>query len=101
MTTKEKGKVTFEEVGAAIGRLVAEKNIKYGDSFAKSGSILRILYPDGIKPDQYDKILTVARVLDKLFRVATDKDAFGESPWRDIGGYAVLEVAASETSGKV
>lgn len=87
--------LTFEETGAKIGRLVAEKNNKYGDSFTKSGGILRILYPDGIKPDQYDELLTVTRVLDKLFRIATDKDAFGESPWMDIAGYSILKVAAS------
>jgi predicted hydrocarbon binding protein len=87
-------KSTFEEVGARIGRLVLEKNKKYGNSFSKSGGMLRILYPDGIKPDQYDELLTVTRILDKLFRIATDKDAFGESPWKDIAGYSILKLAA-------
>ena len=89
------GKAIFEETGAGIGRLVAEKNVKYGDSFYKSGDVLRLLYPDGIRPNQYDDMLAITRVLDKIFRIATDKDAFGESPWSDICGYAILKAAES------
>lgn len=84
---------TFEETGKVIGQLVDVKNAKYGDSFSKCGGILRILYPDGINLEQYDDVLTVCRILDKLFRVATDKDALGESPYTDIAGYCILEVA--------
>lgn len=80
----------FEELGQQIGKEVAYKNKAYGDSFAKSGEIIKILYPDGIKPDQYDDALAVIRIVDKLFRVATDRDAFGESPFRDIAGYGIL-----------
>jgi hypothetical protein len=44
----------YEEVGAAIGRLVDAKQKAYGRSFDRVGSILKILYPTGIKPEQYD-----------------------------------------------
>lgn len=80
----------YEHLGTKLGMLVAEKNEAYGDSFAKSGEILRVLYPSGVRPDQYGDLLAIARVLDKLFRVATKKDAFGETPWRDIAGYGLL-----------
>lgn len=80
----------FQEMGTEIGHLTQEKNAAYGDSFAKSGDILRILFPDGIQPEQYQDALAIVRVVDKLFRIATKKDAFGESPWRDIAGYGVL-----------
>lgn len=73
-----------------IANLVEEKQLAYGDSFGKSGKIMTILYPNGISVDQMDDALTVVRVLDKLFRIATKKTAFGESPWRDIMGYALL-----------
>lgn len=86
----------FEALGLEIGRLVAEKNAAYGDSFARSGEIMRILYPAGVKPEQMDDALGVVRVVDKLFRVATDRDAMGESPWRDIGGYGLLGAARAE-----
>ena len=42
------------------------------------------------KPDQYTDMLAVVRIFDKLFRIATRKDAFGESPFKDIAGYGLL-----------
>lgn len=82
----------YTEIGFAVGELVEQKQAAYGDSFGKSGQVMRILYPDGIPPEKLDDALTVVRVLDKLFRIATDRDALGESPWRDIAGYALLSV---------
>ena len=90
-----KGK--FEKIGHDIGLLVQDKNRAYGDSFAKADQILKILYPDGVQPEQYTDMLAITRVLDKLFRIATDKDALGESPWRDIAGYSILSIASDES----
>jgi hypothetical protein len=81
---------TFEEIGLAIGKLVAEKNAAYGDSFGKSGEFLGLLYPSGIRPEQYRDALCLVRIFDKMMRVATDKKAFGESPYRDITGYGIV-----------
>lgn len=86
----------FEEIGRRIGALVAEKNACYGDSFARSDEILRILYPNGIQPEQYTDALGMIRLIDKMFRIATRKDAFGESPWTDATGYGILGVANDE-----
>ena len=86
----------FEKIAAEIGSLVQEKNEAYGDSFGQSSRILEVLYPDGIRPEQFRDALAITRVIDKLFRLANKKDAFGESPWRDICGYAVLGVANDE-----
>ena len=86
----------YEKLGADIGRLVSEKQIAYGDSFGKAGEVVRILYPAGIPPEKLDDALTLVRVLDKLFRIATDRDALGESPWRDIAGYALLSAERIE-----
>ena len=80
----------FESIGSALGRLVAEKQAAYGDSFGKSGSVMRILYPAGIAPEQLEDSLTVVRIIDKLFRIATARDALGESPFKDIAGYGML-----------
>lgn len=85
-----------ESIGRDVGALVDEKNAAYGDSFRRSGRLMRELYPDGIGPDQMDDALAIVRVIDKLFRIATNKDAFGEDPWRDIAGYAILSVARNE-----
>lgn len=90
----------YEAMGQAIGKLVEEKQAAYGDSFGKSGDILRVLYPQGISPDQIDDALCIVRIVDKLFRIATDKDALGESPYRDIAGYGLLGAFRSELARK-
>jgi hypothetical protein len=82
----------YVKLGAHIGNIVSAKNKAYGDSFGVTPYILRILYPDGISKDQYDDVLTIVRVLDKLKRIATSKNAFDENPWMDIAGYALLAV---------
>lgn len=79
-----------------IGELVTEKNRAYGDSHNKSAEFLKILFPNGVPVEQYNDMLTMVRVFDKQMRIATDKDALGESPWRDIMGYALLKVADQE-----
>ncbi len=84
----------FEMLGTELGELVAEKNEAYGDSFMKSGEIMKILYPNGIKLEQYRDALGVVRIIDKLFRIATRKNAFGESPWKDISGYGIVGAVA-------
>ena len=80
----------FEEIGTEIGNLVEAKNAAYGSSFAKAGAYLRLLFPNGLSPDRYDDALLLARDFDKSMRIATDRDAFGESPWQDKAGYAIL-----------
>ena len=80
----------YKELGSEIGELVDEKNQAYGNSFNKAGDILRIFYPNGIEPEQYSDMLAIVRIIDKQFRIATRKDAFGESPYKDIAGYGLL-----------
>ena len=90
---KSKNPDRFLEVANDVGSLVKQKNQAYGDSFNKASQILKVLYPNGVEPSQYTDMLAVTRVLDKLFRLATRKDAFGESPWKDICGYSILGIA--------
>ena len=81
---------TYESIGWNVGELVSAKQRAYGDAFGRSGECLRQMFPNGIKPEQYDDLLTIARILDKLFRIANDKNAFDECPWTDIAGYSLL-----------
>jgi len=83
----------YENLGTEIGALVDKKNATYGSSFDKSGKILDVLYPHGVDVGNYDDFLAVTRIIDKLFRIATDKDSFNEDPWLDIAGYALLGAA--------
>ena len=82
----------YIRLGEEIGILVGKKQEAYGDSFGRSGAVLREMFPDGIKPNQYGDLLTIARILDKLFRLANQPKAFDESPYRDICGYALLGI---------
>lgn len=86
----------YHDAARKTADLVVEKQAAYGDSFGQSGKVMAILYPEGIRPEQLNDALAVVRVLDKLFRIATKKDAFGESPWNDILGYSLLAVAKAQ-----
>lgn len=81
---------TFTNLGTEIGALVEQKNAAYGSSFAVAGDFLRLLFPKGIPADRFDDALLMARIFDKQMRIATDQDAFGESPYQDIAGYGIL-----------
>lgn len=81
----------YELEGARIGAIVDKKNRAYGDSFAKSPAYLLLLYPNGIKPEQYPDALALIRDFDKNMRIATHKDAMGENPWEDKAGYSILQ----------
>jgi len=88
--------MTFRAIAQQIGELVEQKNAAYGNSFAKTGEFLGLLYPNGILPEQYDDALLITRIFDKLQRIATDCDALGESPYRDIAGYGILGASLHE-----
>jgi hypothetical protein len=90
----------YKKIGLEVGKLVQEKNQAYGDSFGRACDILEVLYPEGIKPEHYRDALAITRVIDKLFRLANKKDAFGESPWKDICGYALLGMANDEVESE-
>jgi hypothetical protein len=81
-------------LGVELGQVVAEKNQAYGDAIASVGPALRLLFPDGIRPEQYDDLGLIVRVWDKLSRVTHDKGFGGESPWRDLAGYGILGALA-------
>lgn len=86
----------FQRLSLEIGDLVTRKDAAYGNSFGTAPKILALLYPDGVKVDQYADLLTVVRMLDKLKRVATAKADDPEDAWRDLAGYAILRLAQRE-----
>lgn len=80
----------FKEIGENIGSLVQEKNQAYGDSFKHSGEILKFLYPNGVPVEKYTTCLALVRILDKIFRLATNPNYNNENCWHDIAGYCIL-----------
>lgn len=83
-------KYIFEDLGKEVGALVDEKNAAYGNSFTKCADFVKLLYPNGVEPEQYIDLLCMVRIFDKQMRIATRKNAFDESPYRDITGYGLL-----------
>ena len=91
-------------------RIVGIKNVTYNEPFfpghfpgrpimpgvliveamAQTAGVLALPYPQGVGPEQMTDALAVVRIVDKLFRIAKDRDALGESPYRDIAGYGIL-----------
>ena len=91
----------YKALAEQIGNLVEQKNAAYGNSFDQAGEFLRLLYPNGIPPESYGDMLCVVRIFDKLKRIATKKDAFGESPYGDIVGYGLLGLHKDMESAKL
>lgn len=90
----------FKQIAKEIGEITAEKNEAYGDAATGVAEIMLILYPDGVLSGDYGDQLLLVRILDKVCRIARgDKGSFGESPYRDIAGYAILGVEKDERNG--
>lgn len=81
--------MNYEEQGRRIGALLDTKQLRYGNSFGECHKIFEVLYPRGIPVAQYHHVLFMARVLDKMFRLATGGPD-QEDPVMDIAGYALL-----------
>ena len=90
--------MNFANIGEEVGKLVSDKQKAYGDSFGRSGECLKQMYPNGIQPHQYNDLLTIVRILDKLFRIANDPEAFEENPYQDIVGYGLLGMSRHNES---
>lgn len=85
---------SIKVLAAELGELVADKQEQYGNSVGRCWRLFEELYPNGIRSDQYGDVLMMARVIDKLSRIAQrgpdSRDRGGESPWQDIAGYGLL-----------
>lgn len=77
----------FEAIALEIGALVAKKNKAYGDSYSNTGKHLALLYPNGVKVEQYTYLLLTARILDKLSRLAQGQL---EDTLEDLTGYPLV-----------
>ena len=89
--------IDYEAIGEEIGVLLNEMQAAYGDAFGKMKQVFDVFYPNGVQPHQYQNVLTMVRILDKLFRVSnlpeSNEDRMHEEPWKDIAGYAILALS--------
>lgn len=79
----------YRKKAEKLGELVDKKQIQYGNSFKETHKILKILYPNEMKSEQYHDALAIVRIVDKLFRISKGNQG-DESAWDDIAGYAIL-----------
>lgn len=82
----------FAQITDELGKLVIEKNNSYGSAYALCATYLELLFPNGVHPSRYTDMLLLVRMFDKQMRIARRKDAFGESPYKDLAGYSVLGI---------
>ena len=87
----------FEQIGTEVGALVARKNAAYGSSFETAGAALQLLFPQGIPPERMQDALLLARIWDKLSRIAHAPEALSEDPYEDIAGYGILGSAITKS----
>ena len=78
---------TIKQITDSIAEMLEQKEAAYGNAYDKSEEYLKLLYPGGIKPCHYRHLLFQVRIFDKLMRIANNKEAFGEEPYKDIAGY--------------
>ena len=77
----------YEELGREIGELVDVKNIQYGEAFAVTGEFLRLLYPQGMTPTDFNHALIFARMFDKMVRISSpNRQLDSENPYSDLAG---------------
>lgn len=88
----------YENLAQEVGKLVDSKNKSYGNSFREVGKFVKILYPDGVRPEQYTDLLYIVRIFDKLKRIATKRDAFGEDPIKDLFGILIRWIENNPSS---
>lgn len=77
----------------SLRETLLEKRQFYGNAFNNAPDILTMLYPDGVPVASYSDLLTVVRIIDKLYRIANQESSKDpEDPWKDIAGYAILSL---------
>lgn len=89
----------YHTIAQEIADLLEVKQAMYGNSVGTAPKILALLYPDGVRVDQYPDMLTIVRMLDKLKRVATANADDPEEPWKDLCGYPLLRLAERRKRG--
>jgi hypothetical protein len=72
------------------------------DAYNVSVKMLKVLYPDGVQPSQYESMLVTWEIIRKLVVVARDKKpAEGDfSVFVDIAGWAIRAIADEEVKRK-
>ena len=82
---------TLEGIAEEIKTTLIEKNQYYGPVYENIGSILEIMTNDLNKIDMTE-FLAITRIVDKLMRITHTTRTSHYDAWKDILGYALLEL---------
>jgi hypothetical protein len=82
---------TLEGIAEEIKTTLIEKNQYYGPVYENIGSILEIM-TDGLNKIDMTEFLAVTRIVDKLMRITHTTRTSHYDAWKDILGYALLEL---------
>jgi len=82
---------TLEGIAEEIKTTLVEKNQYYGPVYENIGSILEIMTNDLNKIDMTE-FLAITRIVDKLMRITHTTRTSHYDAWKDILGYALLEL---------
>jgi predicted ATP-dependent Lon-type protease len=86
---------TLEGIAEEIKTTLIEKNQYYGPVYENIGSILEIMTNDLNKIDMTE-FLAITRIVDKLMRITHTTRTSHYDAWKDILGYALLELGILE-----
>ena len=81
---------SYATIALEIANLVEEKNKAYDNSLNSVGDLLKVFFPNGLQPEQYEFSSVLVRLLDKLKRACSNPD--DEENWKDIIGYSLLRL---------
>lgn len=91
----------FFDVGEKLVTKVAQKNNDYGSAFEQIEEILKVLYPNGVPVHQYGNMSLLVRMLDKVCRLANEREKFyNEDSWDDLIGYCFVGKVSNLRKGR-
>ena len=86
------GATSFRAVAEEVAAEVEEKDRRYGRAVLRGVEVLKILYPEGVRPDQYADAFLTLRLFEKRSRIASAQDDDLEDARRDSLGYCLVDV---------
>ena len=95
----EEKSTDIREILGEVASIVEEKDKAYGGAVDEVGKFLKILFPNGILPEQFDDLTFILRIFDKLKRMARDPNSLNEDTCQDLIGYASLWLRSRRKRG--
>ncbi len=90
--------MNYEKVALEVASLLKEKNEAYGDAINRTSKIMEILYPNGIEVKDYQRILMIVRIVDKLCRESVTP---AKENAEDLSGYGLRMLAEYDNARHV